>query len=205
MQNLNYKNFYIGAFISLTIAVILFVLSAYFGKINFFLLLNTDLGICADYFFGIITNAGDALMWIAVVCIILLMKRKSLLPLIICAFIFTTIFTQVCKYWIVPDELRPWKAISNHSLIHKVFFVDPWLISSFPSGHTATAFTFYLLFCLILQKKTWLWCGLFYAFIVAYSRIYLAQHFPFDLAGGIIAAIASVSLSLVVMRLIKKG
>ncbi len=206
MQSLNYRNFYIGAIISTIISIILFSFSYYLGKNEFFLLLNTNLGIFADYFFGIFTNAGDALIWIGVAAIILLMKRKELFKLIICAFVCTTFFTQICKYLIVPEEPRPWSAIQNHSLIHQVFFIKPWLISSFPSGHTATAFTIYLLFCLILKNNIWLFTGLLYAVAVAYSRIYLAQHFPFDVAGGIAVAVASIFLSLFFCRATgKKG
>ena len=203
-RQFNYRNFLIGTFLSLLLGIILFCISFTIGKIPFFLLLNKNFGIILDYFFGIFTNAGDALMWFLVFGIILLMKRKDLIPLLIFSFVFTTIFTQVCKYFIVPDEPRPWKAITDHSLIHHVWFVNPWLISSFPSGHAATAFTFYLLFCLILDKNIWLFTGLLYAILVAYSRVYLAQHFPFDVAGGILVAIVSVSLS-ILLHLRKKG
>ncbi|MGI8952273.1 MAG: phosphatase PAP2 family protein [Chitinophagaceae bacterium] len=198
MQSLNYRNFFIAVTISLLLGLLLIILSFAIGKNNFFLLLNADLGIAADYFFSVWTDAGDGLLWIFVLLIIFVMKRKDLLPLIISAFIFTTIFTQICKYVIVPDEARPWKAISNHLLIHHVSFVEPLLISSFPSGHTATAFTFYLLFCLIISKNWWLAAGLLYGLLVGYSRIYLAQHFPLDVGAGIITGVASVSLSLLV-------
>ncbi len=200
MQGLNYRNFKISLAISFAIAVILFAVSAFMGKNNFFLLLNCNLGLIADYFFAVFTNTGDSLMWILVVILLFYFKRIRLLPLMILSFVFVTIFTQVCKYYIFPGEPRPWTAIPDHSLIHHVSFIKPWLNASFPSGHTATAFTFYLLVCLISKKSVSLWLGLMYALLVGYSRIYLAQHFPFDVAGGISAAIAAVSLSVLIIN-----
>ena len=197
MQQLNIKQFKYGAIISVCIAVILFFVSYSIGKNEFFLLLNADLGIAADYFFAVWTNTGDALIWIAVLLFTLfVLKKKYAWPLLVSAFVISTIFTQVCKYLIIPDAPRPWSAIKDHSLIHHVSFVQPWLISSFPSGHTATAVSVYLIFCLLVNKKWWLGIGLLYAVLVGYSRIYLAQHFPFDVAAGIIVGVVSVILSI---------
>ena len=201
MHPINKKNFITATLLSACTACILLVLSWNIGKQDFFLLLNTNLGTACDYFFGIITNAGDFLMWIPVFLIVFfILKRKDTWLLLLVSLVMVTIITQVCKYIIVPDEPRPWAAITDHSIVHRVWFVEPWLISSFPSGHTATAFTFYLLFCLLLKKKWWLYAGFIFALIVAYSRIYLAQHFPSDLAAGIIVAIISVLISLLIQK-----
>jgi membrane-associated phospholipid phosphatase len=197
MHNLDIKQFKYGAVISLLIAAVLFIASYSIGKTEFFLLLNNNLGVAADYFFAVWTNTGDALIWIAVLLITLfVIKKKKAWPLLVGAFAISTILTQVCKYFILPDAPRPWKAITDHSLIHHVSFVKPWLISSFPSGHTATAFSVYLTLCLLFNKKSWLWVGLLYALLVGYSRVYLAQHFPFDVAAGIVVGVVSVALSI---------
>ena len=201
MQNLNYKSFRAGLAISFFTAIILLVLSFWLGKNETFLLINGDLGVVADYFFGVWTNAGDGIMWLAVLIIILKMKRKDLLPLIISGFVVSTVITQIFKYFIIPNELRPYKAIAERALIHTVSFVEPYTTSSFPSGHTGTAFCFYLLFCLILHKNWWIWAGFLGALLVGYSRVYLAQHFPLDVAGGIIGAIATASISVQVQKL----
>ena len=200
MQSIHTASFKIGAVLTLVLGISVLACSFAMGKQELFLLLNTNLGTLADYFFIFATWMGDGAVWVPVLGIVLLLKRKDLLPLLISAFCLTTIFTQVCKYIIVPHALRPIRDIANTSLIHTVPGVELHEVSSFPSGHTATAFTFYLLFCLILPRKTWLAWGLLYALCVAYSRVYLAQHFPVDLGAGMIVAVLSVSGSLLVQQ-----
>ena len=197
MHSLNKKKFIAAITVSLLLAVILLAFSNITGKQKFFLELNTDLGIFADNFFAVYTYAGDGLMWIPVLLVtIFILKRKDCIPLLVSAFILSTLFIQGIKNFVLPAEPRPIKAILETSLIHTVQGVEVHTIGSFPSGHTATAFSIYLLFCLLINKRWWLIAGFIYAGMVGYSRIYLAQHFPTDIAGGIITAVISVWLSL---------
>lgn len=203
MQNLNYKNFKIGLTLSLLCAIIIFITSYLLGKNNFFLLLNNNLGIIADYLFVLFTYLGDGLLWIPVLIFFIYSGRKILLPFLISCFVLATSLVQGFKYLIVPDELRPFTAIKG-AVIHLVNGVTVNTSASFPSGHSATAFIFYLIFCLVIKNNWWLFAGLLYALLVGYSRIYLAQHFPFDVAGGIVVAVVSVSLSLLVQKIFEK-
>lgn len=82
------------------------------------------------------------------------------------------------------------------SLIHIVKGVELHSVDSFPSGHSATVFCFYLLACLFFNKKWIVIAGLIFALLVGYSRIYLAQHFPRDVAGGMLVAVISIVLSI---------
>jgi membrane-associated phospholipid phosphatase len=199
-QSLNIRTFIIGCIISLPVAAYLFYITYRLGIKESFLKLNGDGGYAIDQFFRFFTYFGDAILWIPMLAYIIWKKKKLYLPLATGSFALVTILVQVCKYFIVPDEPRPTTFITDGSYIHTVEGVAVHSISSFPSGHTATAFTFFLMICLMSRKSWWLPVGFVTACLVGYSRVYLAQHFPLDVAAGIIVAIVSVSASIPFQR-----
>lgn len=202
-NQLNYKNFAIAVISTAIASLLLFYCSYAVGKNQLFLLLNNDYGLVADWFFTIWTNLGDGAVW-AVLLLVFLKYNKQNIPLLIAAFIICTVLVQVCKYIIVPNELRPVSVIQPTSLIHIVSFVEPHETASFPSGHTSAAFCFFLIGCLLVPKKWVLPVGFLYAMLVGYSRIYLAQHFPFDVAAGMLVGIITVTLSILIQQWFNK-
>lgn len=60
---------------------------------------------------------------------------------------------------------------------------------SFPSGHAATTFGFFICFALISKNKLIKILSLFLACLVGYSRIYLSQHFLIDIYFGSITGV----------------
>lgn len=185
--------------ISLVIGIVLFSLSFWLGKENAFLLLNADLGLSADYFFQYWTHMADGVIWVPIVLLTFFFKRRQLL-LVISSIIFSTLFAQLSKNIFFEGVPRPALAIPDHFLFHSVTGVKLHSLNSFPSGHTTTAFTIFLLGTILIKKKWVLPVGLLYAILAGYSRIYLAQHFPIDVAGGIIAAILTVLISIAIQN-----
>ncbi|HOY05193.1 MAG TPA: phosphatase PAP2 family protein [Saprospiraceae bacterium] len=64
--------------------------------------------------------------------------------------------------------------------------------TSFPSGHTMSAFALYSMLTLIMGRRYERW-GLFFALLailVAISRIFLVQHFLADILAGAVAGLA---------------
>lgn len=204
-MNINTKNLRFGLIISVAIGIIIAITSLIIGKNDLFLLLNFNGGLIFDFFFKYLTHLGDGLVWILFLVYFLLTKKQKLIPFLIINFAVTTIISQIFKYIIMPYEPRPANAITDHSLIHFVDGVTIHTISSFPSGHTATVFVFAFIIISLQKTNKLIVPILLMACLVAYSRVYLAQHFPWDIAGGIlIVAIPSVLISTWVQRKISK-
>ncbi|WP_207495400.1 phosphatase PAP2 family protein [Aridibaculum aurantiacum] len=254
---LNYRNFIAAATVTVVVAVTVLYFSYTIGKNELFLLLNNDLGWWGDFFFDYATHAGDGLLWIVWLVVLFRTKRKYLFPLLISAFLFSTIFTQVGKQLVYPDELRPSEAlklevlgtqlhdevksingvevdtnqdvfrqINKHKVgddlviaytragkpdtiykklawdtqLHLVDAVTVHTFSSFPSGHTATAFTFAFLICLITPSMALSLLCLLAAFIVGYTRIYLGQHYPLDVGAGMLVAVIATCCSIPIQQ-----
>lgn len=180
--------------------LILILASFIIKKEKLFLMLNLDLGKQADTFFKYFTNVGDGLFWLLWALLIIIKKGKKYLPLLFASVIFSTLLTQISKQVIYPDEPRPLQAIADQSQVHYVTGVTVHSINSFPSGHTATAFSFLLLLVLFSQTNALLLLGFAAALLVAYSRIYLGQHFPLDVGAGMLVAVSTMILSVMVQR-----
>lgn len=196
MHAIKNRNLVIGIVLTTITGLYLLIDSFVIGRNNFFLLLNTDLGPVADIFFKLATYCGDGFMWVAMAVLFYVYQRNKF-PLLIAAVLFSTVITQITKIYLVPAEPRPTAAISGAD-IHTVPGVELHTAYSFPSGHTTTAFTIFLIGCLLIRRKWILPVGFIYALTVAYSRVYLAQHFPLDLGGGMIAAVLTILLSALV-------
>lgn len=196
-KTLNYTNFIIAAVITSIVALSLFYSSYSIGKNELFLLLNNNLGAVGDILFTIITFLGDGAIW-AVLLFVFIKYNKQNIPLLIAAFVICTLLVQVCKYVIIPEAFRPIKAIEATHLIHIVKGMEPHETASFPSGHTSAAFSFFLIGCLLVHQKWIVPVGFIYAILVGYSRVYLAQHFPFDVAAGMLVGVITISLAILI-------
>ncbi len=188
------RNLQTALLISLLLSAGLFGFSLWFGKENAFLLLNTNLGYLADQFFRYWTYAGDGMVWVPVTILILIFRRNYWI-LAFSSIIISTLIAQLSKNIFFKGLPRPSLAITDPTLFHTVTGVDLHTMNSFPSGHTTTAFTLFFLACFFFNRKWILYTGLAFASLAAYSRVYLAQHFPVDLAGGILAAAITIFIS----------
>ena len=182
-------------------AFLLFLGSWLMGKHAFFLLLNGNGGGWADHFFMWLTYLGDGWVWVPVFLFTWIHFRNRI-GLVLLSVIISTLLSQTGKQIIFPDALRPAAGEIALAEIHTVKGVELHTGNSFPSGHTTTAFTIFLLACIFIPNRVTLLVGFCIALGVGYSRIYLAQHFPVDVAAGMLVGVSSVLCSLYIEKLL---
>jgi membrane-associated phospholipid phosphatase len=179
---------------ALLIAIILLASSAVLGRIPVFLFLNRDFGTIADTVLLGFTYLAEGWIWIPYLIIVGWFFKKDK-AIIVYSFAISTLLTQIPKLLLLSHITRPIASGIAPNLIHTVKGVTMHQLNSFPSGHTATAFTIFLLTIYLFNQTKLILIGLLYAMLCGYSRVYLGQHFPMDVGGGIIVAIATIEIS----------
>ena len=169
------------------------------GKEESFLIINNNYSTSFDFFFKYYTFAGDGWMWALVLIGTFFFRRKFVIA-VIAGIIISTFLSQILKRVVFPNELRPIHFLSEKFPVHIIESVTINRLHSFPSGHTAAAFTMALIISYMINNKIWSFVLPLLALLVGYSRVYLAQHFLTDVFAGMCIGIFSAILSLMIYR-----
>lgn len=184
------KWFYIPYFILIGICGFSLI---HFSKGEIHLWLNRFNSDFFDVFFKYLTNLGDGICLPAFLLIMIWYRFRNGLYLVV-VFLLSGLLVQILKHFAFHDMDRPIKFFGDSVHLHLVDGVHQLCCNSFPSGHSATAFGFYLCFA-IVSKSNLLKIAMFIlACLVAYSRVYLSQHFLLDIfAGSLIGVVVATA------------
>lgn len=150
-----------------------------------------------DQFFKYYTFLGDAIFYTLITIIIIIYHWKK--GIVVATIgVLESMIVQGLKYFVFPNSPRPIHFFELNPPVvppHLVEGVQVHAFGSFPSGHSAAAFS--LAICVVFvftQTKPLLSLLVFFgAILVAISRIYLMQHFFVDVyIGSIIGVFVSV-------------
>ncbi|WP_462249724.1 phosphatase PAP2 family protein [Ferruginibacter sp.] len=193
------KIYFAGLLLVLLIGI-LFLLAN--GKTAAFISLNSYHPFLLNVFFINYTFIGDGIF---ALCLIAAMffyyKRKQQALALLYSFLISGIVVQIIKNLI--DSPRPKLFFESGQYLHFIDGVTLANNSSFPSGHTATAFAIATVIVLMMKDKSWQLFILIAAILVGYSRIYLAQHFLLDVMVGAVIGSSSGALAVYLAKNIK--
>jgi membrane-associated phospholipid phosphatase len=159
------------------------VLLLFVSKASLHLFINQYHNPFFDLFFKYLTWMGSGWM-VAVLFFILLARYKREAVIFLAGNLLITIFVQGLKHLVFNNMLRPAAYFKD---IHPLYLIPGeamHLYNSFPSGHSATAFGLFVILIYLTKNQWGKLAWLFLALLIAFSRVYLSQHFLMDILAG---------------------
>jgi membrane-associated phospholipid phosphatase len=141
------------------------------------------------------TYLGDGLIALSI-CLFLGFKLKSKSVPYLFSIASSALMAQVIKRICAPT-LRPIEYYKQITEIYTVPFETMLHFNSFPSGHTSTAFASAIVLSYYFKNSIVTSVLLFLACLVAFTRVYLMQHFIHDVVGGMLLAMLISNFAIV--------
>jgi membrane-associated phospholipid phosphatase len=151
----------------------------FFDKGEFELSVNRNHDPYLDVFFFYVTYLGDGRVSVIILALIFF-RRIYYGILALVSFLASVLVTQSMKRLIFSEYPRPSKFFEKQIDLHLVDGVDLHTYFSFPSGHASGAFSIFMILALISKNKLHTFVFFMLSLLVAFSRIYLLQHFFID-------------------------
>lgn len=150
-----------------------------------------------DWFFYYVTIIGDG-WFVGVVLVPLGFIRLRYSVQLLASYLTTGGLVQILKRLF--DMPRPIKYFGEGTVLNFVQGIEVHKFHSFPSGHSASAFSLFLVAAIIVRNKAWGIVFFFAALTVAVSRVYDVQHFFVDIYFG---SLIGVLITLLTYRLVE--
>lgn len=150
-------------------------------------------------FFKYITHVGDGFVLIPLALVMMYRSWMNFIALLL-ATVIQTIIVQLGKHWLFASTARPRLFFEEQGIaLNFIEGVDVHSFHSFPSGHTAVAFTMAAILIMFSSSKTIQWGWFILAIFVGLSRVYIHQHFAVDVFAGSLIGLLSGYLAYVAL------
>lgn len=137
-----------------------------------------------DHFFAAFTHVADGWVPTALALFILLVLdiRSFLMVGLSCSL--SAIIAQTLKRGLFAEHGRPSMHRDSLGAMDWVDGIDLHAMLSFPSGHSTAAFSMCLALAVIMDRRALAVPLALFAALLAFSRVYLSQHFLVDITAG---------------------
>lgn len=174
-----------------------------FDKQSLFAAVNTHYSPVGDVLMYNITHMGEG-SFIVIVLLVLMgvasFRNIWYFATAVACNVLPSLTIQMAKRW--ASAPRPLNYFKEASWIHITADWPKLYNNSFPSGHSAGAFSLFCFLSFLLPERYRAW-GLFFflmALSVCYSRLYVAAHFFADVYAGSIIGCTVTIISFAIMK-----
>ena len=134
--------------------------------------------------FRFITHLGDGgVIWIILAWALIFIKKTRKAGVCSLSALFVMLIGNEFVLKHIVNRTRPFDAIDG-----LVTLIKHPTSSSFPSGHTSSAFAVVIVLLILIPMKYSIW-SLVLALTIAFSRMYVGVHYPTDILGGIMVGL----------------
>ncbi len=167
--------------------------------------INARYSIAADHFFTVWTYLGDGWTAAALTVILLFVRYRIALAMGV-SNILCSVVTQVLKHSFFEGALRPVAYFHDIGGLRLVPGIEVYSYNSFPSGHAAVAFASCFILAAYIEHRGIQGALAVIAISIAFSRVYLSQHFFGDVyAGGFIGEFVGLAVVSLLSRVRSPG
>lgn len=154
----------------------------WFGKEDAHTFLNSYHTSYLDLSFKYITHLGNGLLPVLLFHLLIFVRYSWALGLGLSSLVMGVV-VQTLKRSVFAGDHRPAMFFPDGGLPH-IDGVELMLHNSFPSGHSATAFCIFLMLAFFAKQRWVTLVCVTIALLVAFSRVYISQHFIQDTVVG---------------------
>jgi membrane-associated phospholipid phosphatase len=166
----------------LVILAFCLVISVVYNRDQIYFTINSWHFPLGDTFFALWTNMGDGITCVIISLLLLILNYRWGF-LMATSYALTSLIAQTLK--LIFQAPRPVIYFKDQaSRMYLIKGVEMLETHSFPSGHSVSGFAMAVVLTYIIPKKNW---GIFFlimALLIAYSRVYLSEHFFEDVTAG---------------------
>ncbi len=183
---------FVGIFILYEVGGWLFVST--YERLNQLQLINGNHSQLADLLFQALTATAEVVLPILLLLYLIRFQKAYALSYVY-SYALSTGLIQGLKHLVFTDALRPLAYFAASDVKwHLVAGLPIHEYNSMPSGHTGAAFFMFFWVAVLLRRWSWGALAGLIAVGVAYSRVYLFQHFPVDTLVGAAIGVGSSAL-----------
>lgn len=169
------------------------------SRVDGFIIMNSFHTQFLNFVFSLITFIGDGLFTIGLSILLFVFSKKyrKLSFIVLIAYLGSGIFAQLFKILIHAPRPSLYFKLHNYAYYLDTFANSRSGYTSFPSGHSSSAFALITVLSIYCKRKYLSIIFFIIGLLTGYSRIYLAHHFLIDVFTGAIIGIFFGGLSFV--------